>query len=132
MGSLLHFVSRMVEVPQNMFGISSGSSFVFGIAGEFLVLESKSHISIFFCFGGNSSISYFKSFPRGKSLVFQINRNSFATLFFFGAILFFDEQLFCNSFFYEQLFFLQSNSFREQLFRNSFIKMQLFFPKTCQ
>lgn len=36
MGSLLHFVSRMVEVPQNMFGISSGSSFVFGIAGEFI------------------------------------------------------------------------------------------------
>lgn len=34
MGALLHFVSRMVEVPQNMFGISSGSSFVFGIAGE--------------------------------------------------------------------------------------------------
>lgn len=35
MGALLHFVSRMVEVPQNMFGISSGSSFVFGIAGKF-------------------------------------------------------------------------------------------------
>lgn len=34
MGALLHFVSRMVEVPQNMFGISGGSSFVFGIAGK--------------------------------------------------------------------------------------------------
>lgn len=32
MGALLHFVSRMVEVPQTMFGLPSGSSFVFGLA----------------------------------------------------------------------------------------------------
>lgn len=32
MGALLHFVSRMVEVPATMFGLSSGSSFVFGLA----------------------------------------------------------------------------------------------------
>lgn len=45
MGSLLHFVSRMVEVPQNMFGISSGSSFVFGIAESLLSIFTfrKSH-----------------------------------------------------------------------------------------
>ncbi|XP_013105108.1 dymeclin [Stomoxys calcitrans] len=32
MSSLLHFVSRLVEVPQTMFGSSSAGSFVFGIA----------------------------------------------------------------------------------------------------
>lgn len=32
MGALLHFVSRMVEVPPTMFGLPSGSSFVFGLA----------------------------------------------------------------------------------------------------
>ncbi|XP_075166013.1 dymeclin [Haematobia irritans] len=32
MSALLHFVSRLVEVPQTMFGSSSAGSFVFGIA----------------------------------------------------------------------------------------------------
>lgn len=32
MGALLHYVSRMVEVPQTMFGLPGGSSFVFGLA----------------------------------------------------------------------------------------------------
>lgn len=32
MSVLLHFVSRMVQVPPTMFGINTGSSFVFGIA----------------------------------------------------------------------------------------------------
>lgn len=32
MSVLLHFVSRMIHVPSSMFGISSGGSFVFGIA----------------------------------------------------------------------------------------------------
>lgn len=32
MSALLHYVSRMVEVPHSMFGTSSGGSFVYGIA----------------------------------------------------------------------------------------------------
>lgn len=33
MGSLLHFVSRMIEVPATMFGQPAGGSYVFGLAG---------------------------------------------------------------------------------------------------
>ncbi|KAH8284888.1 hypothetical protein KR054_002360 [Drosophila jambulina] len=36
MSALLHFVSRMVEVPHTMFGSSSAGSFVFGIAESLL------------------------------------------------------------------------------------------------
>lgn len=37
MSALLHFVSRMVEVPQTMFGLNSGGgSLVFGIAESLL------------------------------------------------------------------------------------------------
>lgn len=36
MSALLHFVSRMVEQPQTMFGIHSGGSLVFGIAESLL------------------------------------------------------------------------------------------------
>jgi len=34
MSVLLHFVSRMIPVPQTMFGINTGGSFVYGIAGN--------------------------------------------------------------------------------------------------
>lgn len=38
MSALLHFVSRMVEMPHTMFGIQSGGSFVFGIAESLMSL----------------------------------------------------------------------------------------------
>lgn len=38
MGALMHYVSRMVEVPPTMFGITGGSSFVFGIADTLMSL----------------------------------------------------------------------------------------------
>ncbi|KNC27216.1 Dymeclin [Lucilia cuprina] len=40
MSALLHFVSRLVEVPQTMFGSSSAGSFVFGIAESLLSIFS--------------------------------------------------------------------------------------------
>lgn len=36
MSALLHFVSRMIQSPPSMFGISSGGSYVFGIAESLL------------------------------------------------------------------------------------------------
>lgn len=43
--ALLHFVSRMVEEPQTMFGINSGGSLVFGIAESLMSIFTfrKSH-----------------------------------------------------------------------------------------
>lgn len=60
MGSLLHSVSRMVEVPQTMFGITGGSSFVFGIAESLLSLFTfrKSHNQDYL--NANNLISTFK------------------------------------------------------------------------
>lgn len=45
MSALLHFVSRMVEVPQTMFGLPSGTSFVFGLADTLISMFTfrKSH-----------------------------------------------------------------------------------------
>lgn len=45
MGALLHFVSRMVEVPPTMFGFNSGGSLVFGLAESLLSIFTfrKSH-----------------------------------------------------------------------------------------
>lgn len=40
MSALLHFVARLVEVPQTMFGSSSAGSFVFGIAESLLSIFS--------------------------------------------------------------------------------------------
>lgn len=59
MGSLLHSVSRMVDVPQSMFGITGGSSFVFGIAESLLSLFTfrKSHQDLL---NANDLITAFK------------------------------------------------------------------------
>lgn len=45
MGALLHYVSRMVEVPQTMFGQPGGSSIVFGLANTLMSIFTfrKSH-----------------------------------------------------------------------------------------
>lgn len=45
MSALLHFVSRLIEAPQTMFGIQPGGSFVFELAESLLSIFTfrKSH-----------------------------------------------------------------------------------------
>lgn len=72
MSALLHFVSRMVEVPQTMFGIQNGGSFVFGIAESLMSLFTFRRTHQDFLTSNDLPITYRDQYPLANQSLLLI------------------------------------------------------------
>lgn len=70
--ALLHFVSRMVEVPQTMFGLQSGGSFVFGIAESLLSIFTFRRTQQDFLTAADLSTTYREQYPLANQSLLLI------------------------------------------------------------
>ncbi|TMW41326.1 hypothetical protein DOY81_013593, partial [Sarcophaga bullata] len=77
MSALLHFVSRLVEVPQTMFGSSTAGSFVFGIAESLLSIFSfRKQQDVLKTTGSELHVQFRTHYPlANQSLLIDFNFN---------------------------------------------------------